>query len=211
MAIEVRIPQLGESVSEGVIARWLKRDGEVVTADEPVLELETDKAAMEIPAGAAGKLRILMREGATVTVGAVVAKIEEAEPAAAAPAAGSPSSPAPSPARAGEDRATPDGDGDRRPPARAPERGAPEGAEPERAAPERVLSPAVRKLVAEQHLEPSEIAASGKGGRVTKGDVLRHLEESRAPGASEESPRPVPTDEEERVAMTSLRRRIAER
>ena len=77
MTVEVRIPQLGESVTEGTIARWLKQDGDVVNADEPVLELETDKATMEIPAGASGQLSIVEPQGAVVHVGTVVARITE--------------------------------------------------------------------------------------------------------------------------------------
>ena len=82
MSLEVSIPPLGESVSEGTIARWLKRDGDTVKADEPLFELETDKATMEIPAPAAGRLEIVEREGATVRVGTVVARIAEAAAAA---------------------------------------------------------------------------------------------------------------------------------
>jgi len=76
MAIDIRIPQLGESVSEGVIVQWLKKDGDVVKADEPVLELETEKAAMEINAEAAGWLQIIEPVGARVAVGAVVGRID---------------------------------------------------------------------------------------------------------------------------------------
>ena len=95
MSLEVSIPPLGESVSEGTIARWLKRDGDTVKADEPLFELETDKATMEIPAPAAGRLEIVEREGATVRVGTVVARIAEAAPAALSPsgAAGSVATP----------------------------------------------------------------------------------------------------------------------
>jgi pyruvate/2-oxoglutarate dehydrogenase complex dihydrolipoamide acyltransferase (E2) component len=78
VSLEVSIPALGESVSEGTIARWLKQDGDTVKADEPLFELETDKATMEIPAPAAGRLEIVEREGATVRVGTVVARIAEA-------------------------------------------------------------------------------------------------------------------------------------
>ena len=123
MSLEVSIPPLGESVSEGTIARWLKRDGDAVKADEPLFELETDKATMEIPAPAAGRLEIVEREGATVRVGTVVARIAEAEPAALAStaAAGSISSPAPASADATGRRRRPRGSsattrrGDRRP------------------------------------------------------------------------------------------------
>src|SRR5512140_2167487 len=77
MPIEVRIPTLGESVSEGVIVRWVKADGDTVQVDEPLLELETDKASVEIPAAGGGVLRVLRKEGETVQVGDVVARIED--------------------------------------------------------------------------------------------------------------------------------------
>jgi 2-oxoglutarate dehydrogenase E2 component (dihydrolipoamide succinyltransferase) len=210
---ELRIPQLGESVTEGTIARWLKRDGDVVEAEEPVLELETDKATMEIPAGASGRLEIVERDGAVVRVGTVVARITPGAGAAgAAPAA----------------TATAD----------APAR---ETAEPSAEPP---FSPAVRKLVAEHALDPARLSGTGKGGRLTKGDVLRHLEQpppsdarpgapsapapaaAEAPAAAAPAPvAPVPaaqpgaaptaSDREaeatERKPMSQLRRRIAER
>ncbi len=213
MTAELRIPQLGESVTEGTIARWLKRDGDVVEAEEPVLELETDKATMEIPAGASGRLEIVERDGAVVRVGTVVARITPGAGAAgAAPAA----------------TATAD----------APAR---ETAEPSAEPP---FSPAVRKLVAEHALDPARLSGTGKGGRLTKGDVLRHLEQpppsdarpgapsapapaaAEAPAAAAPAPvAPVPaaqpgaaptaSDREaeatERKPMSQLRRRIAER
>ena len=86
-SVTVRIPTLGESVNEGVIVRWLKADGDVVQRDEPLLELETDKASVEIPAASAGVLRILKAEGATVEVGDVVARIDAGSAGKAAPTA----------------------------------------------------------------------------------------------------------------------------
>src|SRR5574337_2092677 len=135
MAIEVRIPTLGESVTEGVIVRWIKADGEVVQVDEALLELETDKASVEIPAERSGVLRILKAQGEKVQVGDVVARIEEAGATAAPPA---PAAPVVAP---------------------------PEPPPPEPAAPSRVLSPAVRRLVEEHGLDPQAIKASGRGGR----------------------------------------------
>ncbi|MGH7316256.1 MAG: biotin/lipoyl-containing protein, partial [Candidatus Rokuibacteriota bacterium] len=149
MTTEVRIPQLGESVTEGTIARWLKQDGDVVNAEEPVLELETDKATMEIPAGTSGRLEILEPQGAVVRVGTPVARITEAE--------------------AGADRAA-----KTVPPAAPPQPGPPTAPAPA-PADEPALSPAVRKLVAEHALDPAQLSGTGKGGRLTKGDVLRHL------------------------------------
>ena len=228
MSLEVSIPPLGESVSEGTIARWLKRDGDTVKADEPLFELETDKATMEIPAPAAGRLEIVEREGATVRVGTVVARIAETAPAALSSggAAGSISTPAPMsadrPRAGGTDTGT-------RPlqsaPATAAERPtapptADEGA--------RGLSPAVRRLVTEHSLDPAAIAGTGKDGRLIKEDVLRHVTE-RAPAATPATGSAPPAasapsapDREraaggpsvervERVPMSRLRRRIAER
>jgi 2-oxoglutarate dehydrogenase E2 component (dihydrolipoamide succinyltransferase) len=184
MSAEVRIPPLGESVTTGVIARWVKQDGDHVTTDEPILELETDKATMEIPATAAGRLRIVEPQGATVKVGSVVARIEAAET----------------------------------PPAAASTK--PAAAEPT------PLAPAVRKMVAEHGLDAGDIAGTGKGGRLTKEDVVRHLEARQAEeppdgrpapdrGPAPAAPAPAATapveEETERVPMTTLRRRIAER
>jgi len=167
MAVEVRIPTLGESVTEGVIVRWAREEGERVERDEVLLELETDKASMEITAEAAGVLHVLKAVGATVTVGEVVARIEESLQEAPAP-------PPPSPAVV-------------LPPAAAvapPPAGVVpaevEGAPAVAAAP---LSPAVRRLVEEHALAAAAIEPSGPGGRLTKADVLAHLERAPAPGA----------------------------
>jgi 2-oxoglutarate dehydrogenase E2 component (dihydrolipoamide succinyltransferase) len=227
MAVDVQIPTLGESITDGVIVRWMKRDGETVTADEPLLELETDKASVEIPAPAAGVIAVLAQEGQTVKVGEVVARIE---PNGAATG----TSAAPSPARPAVPAATP-------PPPAAP---APAAAAPPAAAgepPAPPLSPAVRRLVEENAVDPTRITGTGKGGRLTKADVLAHLTAQSAPAAappkapaappaapqaaapSAEAPRP-PTpyprpgapsapaaSDVERVPMTRLRQRIAER
>ncbi|HZP43532.1 MAG TPA: 2-oxoglutarate dehydrogenase complex dihydrolipoyllysine-residue succinyltransferase [Candidatus Binatia bacterium] len=206
MAFEVRIPTLGESVTEGTITRWRKAEGEAVAPDEVLLELETDKANMEIPAERGGVLHIVKPEGATVQVGEVVATLDEA---AARPAA-----PRPAPARPEPAAAAPPSE-----PARAPE--APRPAPPAGGGPP--LSPAVRHLVAEHRLEPERIPATGKGGRLTKADVVEHLARARpgaaAPEAEPPAPRPqaaaprasVAGDGEEPVPMSRLRRRIAER
>jgi 2-oxoglutarate dehydrogenase E2 component (dihydrolipoamide succinyltransferase) len=213
VTVELRIPQLGESVTEGTIARWLKQDGDTVAAEEPVLELETDKATMEIPAGVSGRLSIVEPQGAVVQVGTVVARIIEGAPAArpapapTAAAARGPRTPA-APAAPGPLAATP------RPAAAGPAADTP-------------LSPAVRKLVIEHALDPAQLSATGKGGRLTKGDVLRHLEQPASPPTSR-PPEPPITDDggprspaapsraregavPERVPMSGLRRRIAER
>ncbi|MFN8628398.1 MAG: 2-oxoglutarate dehydrogenase complex dihydrolipoyllysine-residue succinyltransferase [Candidatus Binatia bacterium] len=201
MASEVRIPALGESIAEGVIVRWMKADGEVVRVDEALLELETDKASVEIPAERGGVLKILKGQGEKVQVGDVVARIDDAAAAASAPT--------PTPPAAEPSAALPP-----EPPRRAP------------AAPSPVLSPAVRRLVEEHALDPQAIPASGRGGRLTKEDVLAHLETTtRAPAApppvveppAATVPAPVavpprpPGADEERVPMTHLRQRIAQR
>jgi 2-oxoglutarate dehydrogenase E2 component (dihydrolipoamide succinyltransferase) len=203
MAVDVRVPPLGESISEGVIVRWLKQHGDPVQVDDPLLELETEKATMEIVAEAAGRLEVLMAEGATVTVGSVVARLADAGAAVA-------DAPARTTERGGE---TPP------PTAPAAREPAPSGAAGPRpdgrrdAAERPPLSPAVRKLVAEHDLDASAVRATGKGGRLTKGDVLESIE---APPATEPAeitagPRPAPPEDTERVPMTSIRRRIAER
>jgi 2-oxoglutarate dehydrogenase E2 component (dihydrolipoamide succinyltransferase) len=222
MAVEVRIPTLGESVSEGVIARWLKENGDVVGVDEPLLELETDKASMEIPAESAGKLEILSPVGATVQVGDVVARIDASAKGDGAPAAKAEAKPAvkaPPTESAG-----------------APVAASRETAEPERAEPKRSdakagedprLSPAVRRLVEENGIDPSSIEGTGKDGRLTKEDVLRHLE-AKPPETAATEPPPAPRAEAkpparetpgatpggadvDRVPMSRLRKRIAER
>jgi 2-oxoglutarate dehydrogenase E2 component (dihydrolipoamide succinyltransferase) len=205
MPVDVRIPTLGESVNEGVIARWIKADGAAVKVDEPLLELETDKANVEIPAEHEGVLKILKPEGAKVRVGEVVARIEEG-------AAARPTPPPTTPSEAGAQPAAPE-----------PEKKPAAEMRPTSA----VLSPAVRRLVEEHKLDPRTIKASGRGGRLTKEDVLAHLESlSTKPQAEPPSPQTLkpsafsaeqlvpsasPAEEEERVPMTYLRQRIAER
>ncbi|GIV03737.1 MAG: dihydrolipoyllysine-residue succinyltransferase component of 2-oxoglutarate dehydrogenase complex [Candidatus Binatia bacterium] len=228
MPVEVRIPSLGESITQGVIVRWIKQEGEYVQADEPILELETDKASVEIPATSSGLLHIVQPEGATVEVGAVVATIEPQaaqQPAGpSATAAASPKSAAAEPPRASvtEPRA----------PSAVGQQPAPPAASP-------LLSPAVRRLVEEHGLDVSQIPGTGKGGRLTKADVLAYLERQQAAPQPEPPPSPPPPPtpspgpapsaaettaavraptpmqreegEEERVPMSHLRKRIAER
>jgi 2-oxoglutarate dehydrogenase E2 component (dihydrolipoamide succinyltransferase) len=209
MPIDITIPSLGESVSQGVITRWLKQSGDLVAVDELLFELETEKAAMEIPAEAAGRLEILVEGGSEVSVGTVVGRIVEDGSAKTAPARGAAAHPAaPGPAAS------------RSAPAPAATEAAPvTAASPGRgeAAP---LSPAVRKLLAEHGLDAAAIAGSGKGGRITKADVLEHLAKRPAEAPRRPEPEaparpavtsPAPQGDTERVPMTLLRRRIAER
>jgi 2-oxoglutarate dehydrogenase E2 component (dihydrolipoamide succinyltransferase) len=192
MSIQIKVPALGESVTEATIARWLKKEGDPVSADEPVVELETDKVSLEVPSPAAGVLeRIEVAQGATVGVGAVLGAVKEgaaakteAKPAkaeakpAAAPAVAQPTPPAQPSA----------------PPA---------------------PPPSVRRIAEEEKLDVSTIAGTGKHGQVTKGDALAALEAARAavprPVARAEvpaGPRPKAA-REERVPMSRLRKTIA--
>ena len=183
MAKEIRVPALGESVTEATIAKWFKNVGDAVKADEPMVELETDKVTVEVPAPASGKLTsIAAAAGTTVNVGALLGAIEEgaagaaAKPAAAAPVA------APAPAKI---------------------------AEPVKA--EAPLSPAVRKIVTENKLDPTAIPATGRDGRLTKGDVIEQLARPAAAPASLPAAAPAPSGGEERVKMSRLRLTIARR
>jgi len=208
MAIEIKVPVLGESVTEATVTKWLKAVGDAVAMDEALVELETDKVTLEINAPAAGTLsKIAAAEGADVEVGALLGAIAEGKGATvAAPppaAAKAPPTPAPEPAPA---------------PAAAPSAAL--------AVEAKSLSPAVRKLVVENDLDPAGIAASGKDGRLTKGDVLEFLKggetapaapppaqpaaQPAATPAAQYPPRPI-GPREERVRMSRLRQRIAER
>lgn len=206
MSIDIKVPPLGESVTEAIIARWMKAPGEAVSADEPVAELETDKVTLEVPAPVAGVMvSHAAAVGDTVGVDAVIAIIDENGQAAAAPAAPSAPAeekPAPTPA-----------------PTIAPAPAAP-AAVPAAQVSEHPLSPAVKRLVDENNLDPKKIAGTGKDGRLTKGDVLAAIEngsaKASAPAASPSSPSaplaPRQDDpREERVPMTRLRKVIAQR
>ena len=207
MAIEITVPTLGESVADATVARWIKTTGDAVAADEPVVELETDKVTLEVPAPAAGTLgEILAAEGATVEVGASLAMLNEG----AAPAAPAPEAPAkPAPAKsapASPAPATP-----------APVPAAPAAASAAAGMP---LSPAVRRLVEENNLNPAAIRGTGVDGRLTKADVLAHMQgapAASAPAAApaqqmpRQQPRPEDAAREERVPMSKLRQVIASR
>ena len=206
MTIEIKVPTLGESVSEATVAKWLKKVGDSVAADEPLLELETDKVTLEVNAPAAGTLsEILAAEGAEVGVGVVLGllgaagaavapkKAEAAKPAAPAPAA---AAAAPVVAKAAA-------------PAPKPVAPAPAAAPKVSMAGDFPLAPSVRHLVDEHGLDPRKISASGKDGRLTKADVIGYI----ANGGDKAVKPSVPNNvaREERVKMTRLRKRIAER
>ncbi len=183
MSKDIRVPSLGESVTEATIAKWFKKEGDAVKADEPLVELETDKVTVEVPAPASGKLeKISVLAGQTVAVGALLGSIAEGA-AGAASSAPAPKIAAPAPA--------------------------PIAAMPA----EQTLSPAVRKAVVENNLNPASIEGTGKDGRLLKGDVLAAMEAKPAAApVAVSAPAPAePQGGEERVKMTRLRATIARR
>ncbi len=197
MSTEVKVPVLGESITEATLGQWLKKPGEAVAADEPIASLETDKVAIEVPSPVAGVMgAYAVAEGATVNVGAVIASIEAGS---GAPAAAAPTTPA-QPAAAPQPVAIA--------PAPAPEPVTPAEAN------DLPLSPSVRRLVLELGIDPSKIKGTGKDGRLTKEDVV-----AAAKGAPAAAPAPatavaapaVAGRQEERVRMTRLRQTVAKR
>jgi 2-oxoglutarate dehydrogenase E2 component (dihydrolipoamide succinyltransferase) len=194
---DIKVPTLGESVTEATVSKWLKQPGDSVAVDDALVELETDKVTLEVNASAAGTLgEIVAAEGATVNVGALLGMISEGGAPVAKPAPAA-AAPAPKPAPAA----------------------------PAAVASSEVLEksgPAARKLVEDNKLDPAAIPATGKDGRLTKGDVLAATPAPAAPVA-QPAPPPKPAapaqpsgprsraDREERVRMTRLRQRIAER
>ena len=199
---EIRVPTLGESVTEATIGKWFKQPGEAVAVDEPLVELETDKVTIEVPAPAAGVLSdIAAKDGDTVAVGAVLGLIQEgagsAKSATAATPAAKPAAPLPQAAKPP-------------PAAKAPAN-----------APDLPAAPSVRKLSAESGVDTATVPGSGKDGRVTKGDMLAAIERAAAQptpvaqtAAAVQMRAPSPADDaarEERVRMTRLRQTIARR
>ncbi|OZB02693.1 MAG: dihydrolipoamide succinyltransferase [Rhizobiales bacterium 39-66-18] len=199
MATEIRVPTLGESVTEATIGKWFKKPGEAVKADEPLVELETDKVTVEVPAPAAGVLaEIVAKDGETVGVGALLGMLGEGSGAAAAPA---PKAEAP---KAEAPKAPPPGQ-------QAPS--APKPA-PAKAAATDANGPAVARLAAESGVSPAGVDGSGKDGRVTKGDMLSAIAAVQAAPAPVAARAPSSANEaalEERVKMTKLRQTIARR
>jgi 2-oxoglutarate dehydrogenase E2 component (dihydrolipoamide succinyltransferase) len=205
---EIRVPTLGESVTEATIGRWFKKAGDAVAVDEPLVELETDKVTIEVPAPSAGTLgEIAAKDGETVAVGALLGQIMDGAAGAAAKPAAAPAKaapPSPPPAAA----------------APAPAPAAPKAAD--KAAPvDAPLAPSVRKISAESGIDAATVPGSGKDGRVTKGDMLAAIEKAASaptpvnqPAASVQVRAPSPADDaarEERVKMTRLRQTIARR
>ena len=194
MATEIKVPVLGESVTEGTIAEWLKQPGEAVAADEPIASLETDKVAVDVPSPVAGVMsQHVVAVGDTVEVGAVIAIIEEGATAGAAPAAAPAAAKAEAPAPAATEEL-------------------PGAAQ--------TMSPAVRRAVLEHGVDPSTIKGTGKDGRLTKEDVLAAAE-AKAKGPATPAPAPAAAPAApaqsggargtERVKMTRMRQTIAKR
>jgi 2-oxoglutarate dehydrogenase E2 component (dihydrolipoamide succinyltransferase) len=203
---EIRVPTLGESVTEATIGKWFKKAGDAVAVDEPLVELETDKVTIEVPAPAAGVLTdVAVKDGDTVAVGALLGAIKEGPGAAAA---------AKAPAKPTEvtPQAAP-------PPPKPTPAAAPAAAKA--AGSELPLAPSVRRIAAETGTDPAAVPGTGKDGRVTKGDMLAAIERAAAqptpvsaPAASVQARAPSPPDDaarEERVRMTRLRQTIARR
>jgi len=202
---DIRVPTLGESVTEATVGKWFKQQGDTVAVDEPLVELETDKVTLEVPAPAAGVLsEVAVKNGDTVAVGALLGQIKEgagAAPKAAAPTA---TKPAADPTGAPDEKTAktkPIGAGPEQPQLR-----------------EMPLPPSVRKMGAESGVDPSRIAGTGMHGQVTKADMLGAIERAAAAPTPVSAPvqmrAPSPADDaarEERVHMTRLRQTIARR
>jgi 2-oxoglutarate dehydrogenase E2 component (dihydrolipoamide succinyltransferase) len=191
--MDIKVPAMGESVTEGTLANWLVKPGQAVKQDDPIAEIETDKVAIEVPAPAAGVItEHLVKEGETVSIGKVIAKLQEGASASAAPA------PAAKPAASAKPSAS-----------AAP--AAPAAKATDKAA------PSVTRIAAEAGVNPADIPGTGKGGRATKGDALAYVASTPATApAAARAPEPAHTPRElgpreERVKMTRLRQTIARR
>jgi len=207
--MEIKIPSVGESVQEAVLAEWFKSDGDQVQIDEPLLVIETDKVTLEVVAEAAGILKIMVQEGETVTIGAVVGLIEAGKGEAAEKPAEPETEPEPAqiPGPAAEVPGKPP----------ATETGPPAD-KPKEAGTDMPLAPSVRRLIAEKGLDAGKIPGTGPGGRISKGDVLLYLEQAPAgipdtlaQPPSMETPAVQFPAEEVRKSMSPIRKRIAAR
>jgi 2-oxoglutarate dehydrogenase E2 component (dihydrolipoamide succinyltransferase) len=223
---EIRVPTLGESVTEATIGKWFKHPGDAVAVDEPLVELETDKVTIEVPAPAAGVLAsIAAKDGDTVAVGAVLGQIQDGAGAAKAPTP-RPDQKTDTTTATGAGPVVPQPRPQAPPPpppqARAPAPPQARAAEPppKPAAAAMPLAPSVRKLAAESGLDVTTVPGSGKDGRVTKGDMLAAIERAAAAPtpvtatAAVQMRAPSPPDDaarEERVRMTRLRQTVARR
>src|SRR5262245_31367968 len=203
---DIRVPTLGESVTEATVGKWFKQQGDAVAVDEPLVELETDKVTLEVPAPAAGVLsEVAVKNGDTVAVGALLGQIKEGAGAQPKPAAAPVATkPAASPTGAPDEKTSkikPIGAGSEQPQPR-----------------EMPVPPSVRKIAAESGIDPSKVSGTGLHGQVTKGDMLSAIERAAAQPTPVPAPvqmrAPSPADDaarEERVHMTRLRQTIARR
>lgn len=232
---EIKVPEVGESITEGILAEWMHHTGDFVRADNPLFVLETDKVTMEVNSEHSGRVKALVDAGETVKVGQVVAKVDTEAEAPKADDQGGKSEDQEEAKEADSDRE--DAEGTERDEAAEPESEKDKEekeetkAEADRKRPD-ALAPSVRRLVAEHRLNPEEIEGTGRGGRITKEDVMRHLSESEEETEAEPEPQrkagprpvtPMPArskpesegqeDDERRTrtTMSPLRKRIAER
>lgn len=239
MATDVKVPALGESITEGTLAQWLKKAGESVAADEPIASLETDKVTVEVPSPAAGVLtETLVSEGDNVEVGAVIARIDEnGEPAPSDAASGGEGATPADEKGAESTNINPAGAGET-PQLRESEHAPHPAADDDTSSGDAIMtmSPAVRRAVLEHHVDPTRIKGTGKDGRLTKDDVLAAAKaqkegapataaaqapEAKAPSEDQQAKgpppalRPAPGDngerKEERVRMSRLRQTVARR
>ncbi len=205
MTIDIEVPSLGESVTEATIAEWLKSEGDYVEMDEAIAEVETDKVTLEINAPSAGVLeKISSPAGEDVEVGAIIGQIDDTAEKPAASQSDKKQSDRPSVSKADQTQSP-----------------TPSSAENNKKTSTKTsteitgddrLSPAVKKMIDEHNLTPSDIPSSGKDGRLTKGDVMAHIQAPETGQETRANQQPVDvTNPEERVRMTRLRQRIAER
>ena len=187
MPVNIVVPSFGESITEGTVAQWLKKEGQFVKKDDILLEVESEKATQGIPSPASGTLHIAAKEGARVEVGSVIGHIDETATVPTTTTA--PAKPA-EPAKS---------DNEKPAPAAAPVVPSPKS--------EPLLSPAARRLATEEGVDASKIAGTGRHGVVLKENVQAHVK----PPAPSETPAPASTEREKRVPMTAIRQRIADR
>jgi 2-oxoglutarate dehydrogenase E2 component (dihydrolipoamide succinyltransferase) len=183
MSVEIKVPSVGESVSEGVLSRWVRKAGQGVKAGEPVFELETDKASQEIASPAEGTLEVIVQEGQKVMVGQVVGKILPGKVTSSAAPANAPAAPANTPAPASVAKASS----------------------------VQAASPSARQMADEHGLDTSKISGTGRDGRVIKEDVQAAIGSTKSAPAASEPAKVSPTRSETRSRMSTLRQRIAER
>src|SRR5712691_9981821 len=216
MTIEVRVPQLPESVADATIVSWNKKPGDAVARDENLVDLETDKVVLEVPAPMAGVLKeIKLKDGTTVTSGQVLAVIEEGAAASAAPAGARAAAANAAKGAAGSAPTTASSAGITATTAAKPDAANLDAAKSDAAAAK--LSPAAKRVVEENKIDPKAVTGSGRDGRVSKSDVVNFLsaKDAAPPPAAKAPAAPIPSARgaraEQRVPMTRLRARIAER